>query len=237
MAKHPEPRNPFNLNRSRSIAGECAISRSNAEAIRKEANKHQKIIADSYDLFTPLNQCHALIMTIRNKSDYPSEKAKYKTEGLTIPQKRATHKELSRRATSLLNLLTTLDIDVVNDLALTSSLTGSKDQTAAIETIDSIIQQVSQLETAAAKCQQMPDQDYYPTTGSTKRDLGIDTATNFLLNTYHQSSNRLPSTGSEENTSPAERFLFASLKLMGFRVTKEVCRKLIKANISQKKQK
>lgn len=237
MAKIPEPRNPFNLNRLSSIAGECAISRSDAKAIRNETNKHQKIIADSYDLFTPLNQCHALIVTIRNVSDYPSEKAKYKTEGLTISQKRATHKELSKRAASLLNLLTTLDIDVVNDLVLTSALTGSKDQTAAIQTIESMIQQVSQLETAATKCQQMPDQDYYPTTGSTKRDLGIDTATDFLLGTYHQSSNRIPSAGSEENTSPAERFLFASLKLMGFRVTKEVCRKLIKANISQIKPK
>jgi len=211
-----------------AAATECLISRSDAEIVRKTTNSGRRHIPNEYDLFHPLNQIHMLVTQIRARSSSTNEEDKYKKEGLTYKQKRATHTELNKRTKQLLEGLLTLDTDIFNDWQADGKFVSDSGHMPQPESIILLIELLTVLEQTTNDCSDKSKEDLYMTTGSQNKRLGIEAALPLLANTYKESTGKNLSKGTFANTSPAERFFESSLTLMGFDANNEFCRKQIR---------
>jgi len=170
-----------------------------------------------------------LVQQIRARSSSTNDEDKYKKEGLTYQQKRATHTELNTRTKQLLEGLLTLDTDVFNDWQADGKFVSDNGHMPQSESIILLIELLTVLEKTTNDCSYKSKEDLYMTTGSQNKRPGIEAVLPMLANTYKEATGKNLSKGTFANTSPAERFFESSLTLMGFDANNEFCRKQIRA--------
>ncbi len=234
MAKIPQPKHRYfftELPHISAVATECHISRNDAEMVRLTTNSGRTHIPKEYDLFLPLNQIHMLVKQIRQRSSFPnsSEAGKYRKEGLTYTQKRATHEELNVRTKQLLSGLMSVDTDVFNDWRADGEFCSNNGHRPQSESLTQLIELLTVLENTTKNCSNKSNEELYMTTGSQNKRVGIDAVLPLLANTYKEATGKTLSKGTFANASPAERFFESCLVLMGFDANNEFCRKQIRA--------